>query len=119
MPVIRDRRHQNFESIYVFKDKYFPPYCSGRGYLFRFDVLPCFINISTKFKLLNNEDSFTGIVAKECNIQPVVHKGYNFQAIYNNNIEKALDNIWKFQDKFFIHGMKPFNHLIMESILNY
>lgn len=115
--VIRDKKHRNYESLKVYKKKYFPAYCSGRGYLIKIDAIPCLLHASQKLQWLNNEDANTGVLMEECHIKPHHHKGYLYEAIWNQNVFNALQNLHTFKKSLIIHGMNHGDHLIIQSAL--
>ena len=60
----------------LYKGHYYPPYCSGGGYVLSVDRVPELYEASLTTSLINMEDAFMGVLAKKIGIYPSHHPGF-------------------------------------------
>ncbi|XP_071946760.1 uncharacterized protein [Antedon mediterranea] len=56
----------------IYSGKFFPPYCSGGGYIISVDVIPAMYKASLETPLLPIDDAFQGILAKKVGVVPTM-----------------------------------------------
>ncbi|XP_033121076.1 uncharacterized protein LOC117120159 [Anneissia japonica] len=69
---IRRPTSKYFIPVNIYSGKYFPPYCSGGGYIISTDVIPAMYRAALKTPLLPIDDAFQGIVAKKTGVSPTM-----------------------------------------------
>ncbi|XP_033123811.1 beta-1,3-galactosyltransferase 1-like [Anneissia japonica] len=69
---IRRPTSKYFIPVNVYSGKYFPPFCSGGGYIISTDVIPAMYRAALKTPLLPIDDAFQGIVAKKTDVSPTM-----------------------------------------------
>lgn len=118
MPVIRNPKHRNYVSKNVFKNKTYPPYCSGGGYVIHKKNLNCLINASKIVKIFKNEDAYIGTLAKYCNIIPKNDDRFLYGIFSKKSPFKQ--NFCISKDAFVIHGIRNKSQIsYQQKILNY
>ena len=68
--VNRDPEAKWYTPHKLFSENYFPPYCSGAGYVLGAGFLKCLAPKLGGLKHMPREDVATGILAKACGVQP-------------------------------------------------
>lgn len=84
----------------MFNEDHYPPYALGLGYIIRQDITEKLLNASVHIPLLHLEDVYvTGILSKECSIQPTYSNLFTIQPINDTCGRRGLiaENL---QDKF-------------------
>lgn len=61
---------------HVYSGRYFPPYCSGGGYIISNDIIPSMYEKSLSTSFIPIDDAYQGILAKKIGVTPKNNKGF-------------------------------------------
>lgn len=84
----------------IYSGRYFPPYCSGGGYLISTDIIPAMYEKSLSTSFIPIDDAYQGILAKQVGITPRNNKGFK------NWGQKSDTCSLRNKDLMTIHGYK-------------
>ncbi|OCT67823.1 beta-1,3-galactosyltransferase 4 [Xenopus laevis] len=108
--VYPDRNHdsRHYISTDVFTENYFPPYCSGTGYILSHEVVESLLQQTGKGPILSLEDAYVGILAWAAGISPkhsarlsgsmrIPHNGCCYSTMFTSHgvTPKAMKEAWK------------------------
>ena len=79
-----------FVSDNLFKGRYYPPYCSGGGYVMSMDVVPGLFSAALSTSIINIEDAFMGLLAKKVGLYATHHPGFMNYGIFENRLDTCI-----------------------------
>ncbi|XP_071947460.1 uncharacterized protein [Antedon mediterranea] len=74
--IVRREKSKYYVSHKEYSGKYFPPYCSGGGYILSSDVIHGMYLKALQTPLIPIDDAFQGILAEEEGVIPMHHDGF-------------------------------------------
>ncbi|XP_033633510.1 uncharacterized protein LOC117295048 [Asterias rubens] len=60
----------------LYSGRYFPPYCSGGGYIMSTDIIPQMYRKSLETAFIPIDDAYQGILMSKIGVKPVAHPGF-------------------------------------------
>ena len=93
-----------------YSGKYFPPYCSGGGYVLSSDIVPLMYEEALKTAFIPIDDAYQGILAKKVGVVPQYNGGFknwgeksdtcslkneNLMTIHGFKDPKAMHEVWR------------------------
>ncbi|XP_072178287.1 N-acetyllactosaminide beta-1,3-N-acetylglucosaminyltransferase 2-like [Diadema setosum] len=60
----------------LYLGKYFPPYCSGSGYVLSGSVVPAMYREALRTPVISVPDAYQGILSKRIGLEPTGHRGF-------------------------------------------
>ncbi|XP_022080611.1 uncharacterized protein LOC110973807 [Acanthaster planci] len=92
----------------LYSGRYFPPYCSGGGYVISTDVIPEMYQQSLETAFIPIDDAYQGILASKIGMTPTAHKGFknwgaktdgcslrDIMVVHGFKDPDALHTVWK------------------------
>ncbi|XP_038046441.1 uncharacterized protein LOC119720706 [Patiria miniata] len=92
----------------LYSGRYFPPYCSGGGYVISSDVIPEMYHKSLETAFIPIDDAYQGILASKIGLKPTAHKGFknwgaktdgcslrDVMVVHGFKSPDALQAVWK------------------------
>ena len=97
---VRRKESKYYVSDDVYRGRYFPPYCSGGGYIISTDIIPAMYKHALTTPFIPIDDAYQGILGDKVGAKPVYHAGFK------NWGEKSDTCSLHKQDLMTIHGFK-------------
>ena len=82
----------------LYSGRYFPPYCSGGGYIISTDIIPEMYHKSLETAFIPIDDAYQGILMSKIGVKPVTHKGFKNWG--------AKTDVCSLRDVMVVHGFK-------------
>ncbi|XP_072042051.1 uncharacterized protein [Amphiura filiformis] len=73
---VRRKESKYYVSDDVYRGRYFPPYCSGGGYIISTDIIPDMYEHSLTTPFIPIDDAYQGILADKVGAKPIYHAGF-------------------------------------------
>ena len=86
----RDPLHKWFISYQRYNRTYFPPYCSGAGYVMSKRFISCAVKNLKNLEYMPMEDVATGLLSEKCNILPVNMQGVSGKTIQRGDVNSDI-----------------------------
>uniref|UniRef100_UPI00398E645D beta-1,3-galactosyltransferase 5-like n=1 Tax=Pristiophorus japonicus TaxID=55135 RepID=UPI00398E645D len=104
---MRDKSSKWYVSKQEYPLEWYPPFCSGTGYVLSTDIACCVWNISNSIPKLKLEDVFVGLCLAEMKIAPVkINSSKTF------HISKVQFSVCAYRKLVTSHKVKPYELLI-------
>ncbi|XP_074502191.1 N-acetyllactosaminide beta-1,3-N-acetylglucosaminyltransferase 3-like [Sebastes fasciatus] len=112
-PPVREVENRYFVSEEVFKPDYFPPYCSGGGYLLSGYTASVIYNMSKSVGFIPIDDAYMGMCLAKAELSPASHIGVHPHAwrIPSSKIDQ-YDPCY-FKEELLVHGFRSANMFFM------
>ncbi len=109
---IRRKESKYYVPDDVYRGRYFPPYCSGGGYIISTDIIPPMYEHSLTTPFIPIDDAYQGILGDKVGAKPIYHAGFK------NWGERSDTCALHSPDLMTIHGFKK-PELMFEVWRNY
>lgn len=116
-PAIRESGSKYFVPADIYPSEYFPPYCSGGGYMLSGYTAHVIYNMSHSTDIITIDDAYMGMCMEKAGLGPASHGGIKVYGHRSPDNTDPLDPCY-FRDILIVHRFLPLDLFLMWNSLH-